>query len=272
MHAPRPAPHNMSQAPRRSREVGGAASWTLDSDATSRVLPFLGNSSLATLACVSRALRGAASCAVEWERRVQQTWVDKDFQPAGCLALLGSGDPKRALRASLGDCKRTEITGAELSEREWCFRFKETAGEQWTEDDPWWQGGEPWRVRFLRNGKLQFCGRPGPNLDGGGLEWEFTHGNKQRGRKQRGRKQRGSFVQVTLCSRGGGRHPFPRYDVCRHAPNWGWFMHSYWCVYSMFDMPHRGGCARGMDDETLATLMNQRHEEEADQYNEQEAQ
>ena len=221
----------MTECAKRPRPPVDTTCWRLDGDTTATLLPFLSDAALATLACASRALRGPASCKVEWGSRLARLWQDKDFQPAVCLALLEAANPQRALFESLADRARTEITSAELGAREWCFRFKENAGEQWTGEDPWWSGGAPWRVRFLPSGKLVFCGRPGPSLDGGTLEWAFAHSGSDKrrgGGKRKQRRQRGSFVEVTLRSRGGGRHTFPRYDVRRHDVCWGWYMHSYW--------------------------------------------
>jgi len=55
---------------------------------------------------------------------------------------------------TLWDSKRPFITFDELTSNNFSFRFKEAAGQEWREKDPWWLGKEPMKVMFHSDGSL----------------------------------------------------------------------------------------------------------------------
>jgi hypothetical protein len=141
----------------------------------------------------------------------------------------------------------------------WSFRFKESAGGDWTSWDPWYNGQEARKLVFLRDGivlQLQPKGKTAPRRIHNGvplydvfserivhrdgvdvipprieLKWRFV----QRPLDLPARPD-GAYVRITV----GGRD-VPTY-VCRRSPNgnWGFLLESCWGVYASFDLAPRG--------------------------------
>ena len=55
---------------------------------------------------------------------------------------------------TLWDSQRPFITFDELISNNFSFRFKEAAGEEWKNKDPWWQGKQSMKVMFHSDGSL----------------------------------------------------------------------------------------------------------------------
>ena len=84
-----------------------------------------------------------------WDAMCGQTWAGKVHVAQGAVDLRGMASSAReALRLSLADARRTELTDEELVAFEWRFRFKEQAGPQWQLHDPYWTKHEASLVKF----------------------------------------------------------------------------------------------------------------------------
>jgi hypothetical protein len=113
----------------------------------------------------------------------------------------------------------------------WSFRFKEVAGTQWTQSDPWYQGRQARQFAFLENGhvKQRLAGpaKPNgvelkqpffdaPNLPGGlDIRWRFVAQPIDFPRKEMG-----AYIRLTIAGR-----DVPTYLVHRSVSgNWGFLM------------------------------------------------
>ena len=141
-----------------------------------------GLSELGRLACASHYFQTALKERSNhvWDRMCESTWDGKVHITHSAIALRKSPNGAReALKSSLADAKRTELTDEELCSLDWRFRFKEQAGPQWQEHDPYWVKREATRVRF----GARKAGSPrGPvrmqgfdMIEAFQLEWEWRH-------------------------------------------------------------------------------------------------
>lgn len=117
----------------------------------------------------------------------------------------------------------------------WYFRFKEAAGADWTQLDPWYAGGSPRKLIFLQNGTAQ----PYVQHDNttamddplvAPMRWRFITRPMDLPTRPLG-----SYVRITV----GGRD-VPTYAV-RRSPtnNWGFVMESCWGLFASFPLPPR---------------------------------
>jgi len=163
-----------------------------------------------------------------------------------------------AFRTSLEDARnRQDITMQELcfivSEQKgtiWSFRFKRSAGADWTSGDPWYSGKQEKQMVFLTDNTVkQFIPSTSDEiknlavpifarLDSGVLvdpfgevTWRFLEQPMDLPARQR----TGSYLRLRV----GGRD-VPTY-VVRRSPtnNWGFIMESCWGVYASFPLPPR---------------------------------
>jgi len=135
----------------------------------------------------------------------------------------------------------------------WDFRFKETAGNDWTSFDPWWAGGKARKMVFLPDGTvrqiLQSCGStafslhpPFRDLNNDAangpeslvpplkMTWRFV--GKPMDLPDR---PRGSYLRLTVDGR-----DVPTYVVHRSRKgDWGFVIESCWGVYSSTPLPRR---------------------------------
>lgn len=118
------------------------------------ILRFLATpSSLSRVALVSRSWNKAANDSALWTEMTRQLWDGKVYIPDKFREMLND-DPKGAYRDSWKDSKRDVITAEELCSFEWQWRFKEAAGEHFTEEDPWWAGEAPRRRIYKPDGTM----------------------------------------------------------------------------------------------------------------------
>jgi hypothetical protein len=73
-------------------------------------------------------------------------WSDKVYVPERFVQKVDGS--KHAYWNSIKDSTRTSITEEELCSFVWSFRFKESAGQYWLEDDPWWHNKPATRMVF----------------------------------------------------------------------------------------------------------------------------
>ena len=129
----------------------------------------------------------------------------------------------------------------------WSFRFKSSAGSDWTSWDPWWCGRKARQMVFLPDGtvKQYLTSDTGdahltsPTFGRGvlvdppvAMTWRFlTRPLDLPSRPE------GSYIRFSV----GGRD-VPTY-VVRRSPtgNWGFLMESCWGVYASFELPPRRG-------------------------------
>ncbi|KXS10617.1 hypothetical protein M427DRAFT_467474 [Gonapodya prolifera JEL478] len=138
--------------------------------------------SLLRCSWVSRAWRAFATEKVLWSALCDMLWEGKVFVPEKFRELRDS-DPRRAYVESLIDSRRFIITKEELLFLPWHFRFKSSAGEHFTDEDPWWNHLPPRVRRFLPDHTIEGLAVPG-------WKWRFvdTSGGV--------RGPRGAFVRV----------------------------------------------------------------------------
>jgi hypothetical protein len=137
----------------------------------------------------------------------------------------------------------------------WSFRFKESAGHDWTSWDPWWNGQDARKLVFLRDGTVLQAYPQGSEhcvttLNGTQLFNVFSERNVQRDGPEvpspriemKWRfvshsldlpiRPNGSYVRITV----GGRD-VPTYVVRRsHNGNWGFILESCWGMYASYEM------------------------------------
>lgn len=164
-----------------------------------------------------------------------------------------------AYRIALDDARtRQDITMEELcffvSSQQgtiWSFRFKKSAGTDWTSNDPWYSGKQEKQMVFLTDNTVkQFIPSTSDEsktltvpifarLDNGGVlvdpfgpvTWRFL----AQPMDLPSRQATGSYIRLRV----GGRD-VPTY-VVRRSPtnNWGFIMESCWGVYASFSLPPR---------------------------------
>jgi len=198
------------------------------------ILRRAGDDILLALRAAGCALCLLASKDALWQPRAEAAWHGKQ-RSFLLLRWINVTPVWRAYRGSLRDATRRHLTFDELAEPEfWCIRFKAAAGEGWTSRDPWWQGEAPIKMRLTNSGDVvavtdarPFYGQAGHVSGCWSAKYDAVHGT--------------TVVDVI------GQPP---YHVCRHAPTWGVYMESCWCVWTAFDMPCRGE-SPDLEDEAL---------------------
>lgn len=198
-----------------------------------------------------------------WEGHCSTLWSRKAHVPNWARAMVSEQGAIYAYHLSVED----SVIRQEIEEHElcfdpktgtgfvWDFRFKENAGPQWTQFDPWFAGGKARRMVFLRNGTVQQIeeteqvsqftlvppfstafesdGQEAPaSLD---FKWRFI----QRPMDLPIRKM-GAYIRLTVDGR-----EVPTYVVHRsRAGDWGFVIESCWGVYSSTLLPPKQPCAR----------------------------
>jgi hypothetical protein len=185
-----------------------------------------------------------------WENLCQILWRDKIhvceqarlLQPArrAYQATMDDAQNRDCIRLSEFLYNPTSNTGTI-----WSFRFKQSAGPDWSASDPWWAGNEARRMVFLQNGEVKqyvvdehnttehhlsnptFGRLIDPPIP---MNWRWI----LRPMDLPARPQ-GSYVRFNVAGR-----DVPTY-VMRRSPNnnWGFVMESCWGVYTSFSMPKR---------------------------------
>lgn len=259
----------------------------LPDDTLCSVFKFLDVKSLLHMRECNRKLRSAASSNnAGWSDHCSNLWSRKANVCSRARFLLAQATQQRSIsyltrniameayKTSVVDAAtRKEVSLEELCYDEsphkggpiWSFRFKESAGSDWTSWDPWWNGKQARKLVFLRDGsilQLQPEGKTAPcrvhngvplydvfsertaHRDGVDvipprieLKWRFV----QRPLDLPARPE-GAYIRITV----GGRD-VPTY-VVRRSPNgnWGFILESCWGVYASFDLAPRGSVSSPM--------------------------
>ena len=93
---------------------------------------------LARCCSVSRYWNNLAGKDSLWKALCVQLWSDKAHVAERFRLLLGGGRSREAMKESLHDAKRSWIMLEEFLGLTFHFRFKEAAGQFWTDMDPFW--------------------------------------------------------------------------------------------------------------------------------------
>ena len=227
----------------------------LPEDVFCRVTCFLKATELAKMRQVNRTLsRICSTNAAGWEQLCERMWKKK----ANVLASAKANKENcmQAYQQALHDAQtRNHITEEELCSCVWSFRFKQSAGSDWTSNDPWYNGQPCRKVVFRRDGSVHqyyppllpsSAARPSDHQSeddqegeshsllfdppGMTMEWRFL--TKPMDLPVR---PWGSYVRFKVAGR-----DVPTYSV-RRSPtgNWGFVMESCWGLYASFELPPR---------------------------------
>ncbi|KAL7548443.1 hypothetical protein ACHAWF_011729 [Thalassiosira exigua] len=252
----------------------------VDDDTLCHLVKYLDVSSLLRLRECNRRLRETASNNYAgWKDRCLSLWSSKANVCSTARETLARSikidqketpDSKytamQAYKIALTDARhRKEVSFEEICFDAssstgiiWSFRFKESAGRDWTSWDPWWNGQDARKLVFLKDGTIMQVYPPGPEgsakshngtelydvfsertdnrngIDAPGsrieMKWRFV--NRPLDLPAR---PKGAYVRITV----GGRD-VPTY-VVRRSPNgnWGFILESCWGVYASFEMAPR---------------------------------
>jgi len=195
--------------------------------------------------------------AAGWTRLCHDTWRHKVHV---LPAARREPNHRRAYQMALLDARdRYWVLPEELcydtpNQTVWSFRFKESAGTDWTNTDPWYRGRPCRQLAFLRDGRVREVVQTNNDTDTDTtapttttlvdpplrMTWRFL----TRPMDLPHRPQRGAYVRLTV----GGRD-VPTYK-CRRSPthNWGFVLESCWGVYASFPLPPRGATNALQDD------------------------
>lgn len=216
-----------------------------------------------------------------WTERCNCLWSRKANVCSAARDLLAKSNMVNSEKTSIQKCSameayivsitdaanRKEITVEELCFDEtssnnegniWSFRFKESAGNDWTSWDPWWLEQEARKLVFLRDGTILQASPPGfghfitthngtrlfdvfsertaqsdgaeapaPRIE---MKWRFVSHSLDLVRRPKG-----AYVRISVGGRDVPTH------VVRRSPNgsWGFILESCWSMYASCDMaPH----------------------------------
>lgn len=227
---------------------------SLPDDLLCHVLSYLDVKSLLRSRCLTRSFRTIASkSSAGWENLCQTLWINKVHVPKSAREHK---DAMAAYRLSVEDARnRDYVTPEELlfdpiskTGTVWSFRFKESAGVDWTSWDPWYNGRPCRKMVFLEDGAVKeyksatedgdsslqdppFSERTGTLFDPQlSMSWRFITQPLDMPARPRG-----SYIRFSVAGR-----DVPTYCV-RRSPtkNWGFIMESCWGVYASFELPQR---------------------------------
>lgn len=237
------------------------------------VTTFLSVADLQAFSKVSRRFRGLASSnEAGWESHCRQLWRKKYH-----ISTEVKENPSRieAYLQSIEESRRQHVTREELiydpetkKGTIWSFRFKESAGMDWTALDPWYSGRPCLRFAFLEDGNVvsyhdgqlrnpsfgfqnemigneDFDEQIADNFDSIAVRWRLVHRPMDLPERPNG-----SYIRLTVADR-----EVPTYVVHRSPTNnWGFVMESCWGVYASFPLPARQPSEEGgalTENETL---------------------
>ena len=171
-----------------------------------------------------------------WRRHVQRLAQRRlHVAPAATLPCTSAKD---AYRMACADARlRHAVRREELIYNHdtatgtiWSFRFKQVAGAEWTQHDPWHQGLAARQMVFLANGVVRQYNATtrtlhppfydAPRLPGGlAIQWRFVTQPIDLPKKELG-----AYVRLTIAGR-----DVPTYMVHRSpSGNWGFMMENCW--------------------------------------------
>jgi hypothetical protein len=198
-----------------------------------------------------------------WVYLCERHWRDKCHISPAALAMANTTTATTATNTK-NKCAAYRIAGTV-----WSFRFKESAGSDWTSVDPWYQGQPCRKMVFLPDGTMKQLQQQPPvaytGMDDEGDDAEnarlphvvVTATGQQQQQQQPvvelvepplrmtwrfltrpmdlPTRPTGSYVRIQV----GGRD-VPTYAV-RRSPtgNWGFVLESCWGVYASFELPPR---------------------------------
>ena len=230
---------------------------------------FLDVESLSRLRLVSKRLFSIASRdEAGWKHHCGRLWSQKAHVSKDAYSLLDCGNARKAFYVAGREAvSRHSIFRRELifdpNTKEgtiWSFRFKATAGSEWTSRDPWWTGGGKARETvFLEDGRVMQYIRDKDDADASMLENDclilpFQDAeNRSTGLDIRWRfifhpmdlpkRPEGAYLRLAIAGR-----DVPTFIVHRSPTgNWGFVMENCWGVYASFPLAQR----RQADETTL---------------------
>mmetsp|Transcript_54521 Transcript_54521/g.100890 ORF Transcript_54521/g.100890 Transcript_54521/m.100890 type:complete len:323 (-) Transcript_54521:128-1096(-) len=192
-------------------------------------LDFLSATDVVTAIHVCSFWQSVARSDAVWSRQCDRLWSDKVFVPES-LRSMSSCSRIKAYWESVADSTREHLTEEELCSLTWYCRMKGWAGEDWTNNDPWWQGKSASQREFRRDGTTF-------STDRGVGAWRFVKDSSGCSGPW------GSFVRMSRQGR-----DFPTHFVSRHAKNWGWILQNCWGFSASFPLPLHGEDAELEDD------------------------
>ncbi|CAJ1949590.1 unnamed protein product [Cylindrotheca closterium] len=242
-----------SKRVQNSSEKGSADLSAMPTDVIYNVASFLDAKSLLNMRTLNRSFRVIASHnSAGWDSLCETFWKTKiHIRPEA----RDCTDRMAAYRLAVEDARtRDHLLPEELiydvetkTGTIWSFRFKQSAGEDWTESDPWFNGLPCRKMVFLANGRVKMLvqdddGEPSiehprfsqleptladPPLD---MAWRFLSRPLDMPTRPEG-----SYIRFSV----GGRD-VPTYCVHRSpTKNWGFVMESCWGVYASFELPKK---------------------------------
>jgi hypothetical protein len=174
---------------------------------------------------------------------------------------------RTAYRHAIIDSKRPFITTQELcydlatqQGTIWSFRFKESAGTDWTSVDPWYLGQPCRKMVFLANGTMLNAVLPSSSLVSNNsrnqsiqlvepplrMTWRFLTRPMDLPTRPMG-----SYVRIQV----GGRD-VPTYATSRSPTgNWGFVLESCWGIYASFELPKRIGPPNEVNPDTTTAVL-----------------
>lgn len=228
---------------------------TLPNEILCSILSFLDVNSLVRARTLSKSFKTMASGgSAGWENLCTKLWSEKVHVPQ---SFRLNPDPMEAYRLSVEDARDREFLHIEellfnpfsMTGTVWSFRFKESAGTDWTSVDPWYNYQPCRKIVFLADGSMKefHPASPGSRNSQEGppfpTEHEGTLVDFPMSRKWRlitrpldmPARPVGSYIRMSV----GGRD-VPTYCV-RRSPtrNWGFVMESCWGIYASFELPKR---------------------------------
>ena len=222
-----------------------------------QVFRFLEPDDLARAMCVASVWNTTGRSEGLWKHRCEALLADKVYVPDKCNELLQEGKAFEAYRFGVVDAKREHMSVSELTSFTWYRRMKRTAGEHWTDNDPYWQGATPHQSHYHEDGTTTLTMTPGyehpmlsPDQDEPPiLNWRWVGGSCGRTGPQ------GSFIRQSMNGR-----DFPTMVVQRHKQNWGWIMNNCWAVATSFPPPPPGADPELEDENLPVNVTTQRDE------------
>lgn len=229
---------------------------SLPEDLQCQVISFLDVPSLLQMRLLNHRYRELASRNESgWTFHCKRLWKDKIHIAREATQQQHA---MTAYRISLEDAEnRQDISMEELcylvSEQKgtiWSFRFKKSAGDDWTANDPWYSGGQEKLMVFLTDNTIkQFIPNTSEELKSlnipifarldtgvlvdpfGRVTWRWVEQPMDLPRRQ----ATGSYLRLQVSGR-----DVPTY-VVRRSPtkNWGFILESCWGMYASFPLPPR---------------------------------
>jgi hypothetical protein len=252
----------------REKPAGPSAVLGLPEDLILNVASYLDVISLSQLRLASGRSRLLASKdEAGWKQHCEALWSKRDFVFWEARLLYSSRQAMKAYHLSVYDARhREELRPEELCFDTrtgegivWDFRFKETAGVEWTSLDPWWTGGRARKIVFLPDGSVKQIAQIS-ETNGFSLHPPFHDLSRlglQSGESNSGnhyflanaemtwrfvdqpmdlpKRPCGAYLRLTVDGR-----DVPTYVVSRSPNgNWGFVIENCWGVYSSTPLPGR---------------------------------